>query len=277
MSITFEEIKLSGASVELAAKRWRMGDVPVLAMHGWLDNAGTFDRLAPDLQGCDLVALDSPGHGYSGHRPKGTPYHFVDWIPEVFAAADSLGWDKFCLLGHSMGAAIASVAAGTFPDRIRRLALIEGIGPLTNPDEEAPKLMAKAILQKPSQGQNVYATREKAQARIESRGLTSAAALCLLERALAKVEGGWAFTYALEARASSRARLSEGQVRAFLRLISCPTLLVRAEDGMKAPENYYEREREVTDIEVRMRPGKHHLHLDQPEVLADDVREFLLG
>ncbi|MBW2734427.1 MAG: alpha/beta hydrolase, partial [Deltaproteobacteria bacterium] len=41
---------------------------PTLGLHGWLDNATTFDMLAPLLPGLDLVSLDLAGHGISEHR-----------------------------------------------------------------------------------------------------------------------------------------------------------------------------------------------------------------
>lgn len=277
MSTEPQEIQLDGVNVSLAARRWTQGDQPVLALHGWLDNAGTFDRLAPYLLGCDLVALDLPGHGYSEHRPEGVPYHFVDWIPDVFAAAQSLGWETFSLLGHSMGAAIASVAAGTFPDKINRLALIEGLGPFAHPDEESPEVLAKSILYKPSSGRRVYGSPQEARLRLEARGLSSEGATQLMMRAIEPIDEGWAFSYAKEARSPSRARLSESQVRAFLRRISCPTLLVKATDGMKVPPSYLEREGEVSGIEILSFEGGHHLHLDYPERVQRVLRDFLTG
>ena len=68
------ELTLDLPHLRLAARAW--GDPslpPLLALHGWLDNAASFDRLAPLL--CEhfhIVALDLPGHGRSGHRPAGT-------------------------------------------------------------------------------------------------------------------------------------------------------------------------------------------------------------
>ncbi|MEZ5601350.1 MAG: alpha/beta fold hydrolase [Candidatus Competibacteraceae bacterium] len=97
-----EELELQTPYLRLAARAWGPLDgVPVLALHGWLDNAASFDALAPLLPNTRLVALDLTGHGRSEHRPAGVHYHFVDFIPDVVAAADALGWNRFALLGHS--------------------------------------------------------------------------------------------------------------------------------------------------------------------------------
>lgn len=273
--VTAEEIRLAGSSVELAARRWRQGPTPVLALHGWLDNAGTYDRLAPHLEGTDLVALDFPGHGKSGHRPPGSAAHFVDWVAEVFAAARALRWDRFILMGHSMGAGVASLAAGTFPDLFQGLILIEGLGPFTTPEEEAPTLLARALAYTPSPSSRIYPTIEQATQRLVQRGLTQAAAECLASRALQESEGGWKFHYDPQARAPSRARLSEGQVRAFLRAITAPTLTITASDGLQMPPSFEGREAEVTDLRTFTCRGGHHLHLDYPERIVRAVQDFL--
>lgn len=83
----------------------------VLALHGWLDNAASFVPLAAQLPALDLVALDLPGHGHSAHLPPGTQYNTPGAICHVLDVADALGWDRFTLLGHSMGAGIASLTA----------------------------------------------------------------------------------------------------------------------------------------------------------------------
>ncbi|MGD8323921.1 MAG: alpha/beta fold hydrolase, partial [Gammaproteobacteria bacterium] len=95
--------------LSLAAREWgTAGELPVIALHGWLDNAGSFDLLAPQLSGVHLIALDCAGHGLSGHRSPDATYNVWQDVPDVFAVASRLGWDRFTLLGHSRGAAIAS-------------------------------------------------------------------------------------------------------------------------------------------------------------------------
>ncbi|MEO0812696.1 MAG: alpha/beta fold hydrolase, partial [Myxococcota bacterium] len=117
-----EEIRVEIPGLSLAAVAYGPTDGrPVLALHGWLDNAASFAPMAPMLEGCRVVCLDSAGHGRSEHRADHAGYHFIDWIPDVVAAADALGWERFVLMGHSMGAATASLTAGTYPDRVEAL------------------------------------------------------------------------------------------------------------------------------------------------------------
>lgn len=98
----------------------RDGAPRVLALHGWLDNAASFVPLAPYLDAVDLVAIDLPGHGRSAHLPPGADYSFAGALHSVLDAADALGWDRFGLLGHSMGAGIGSLVAAGCPQRIAR-------------------------------------------------------------------------------------------------------------------------------------------------------------
>lgn len=72
MNQAVEEVRLSLPHIELAAHLFGPEDgLPVIALHGWLDNANSFARLAPRLEGLRIVALDLAGHGHSGHRPPG--------------------------------------------------------------------------------------------------------------------------------------------------------------------------------------------------------------
>ena len=71
MNAGFEEVRLSLPHIELAAHLYGPEEgLPVLALHGWLDNAASFARLAPKLEGLRIVALDFAGHGHSEHRAE---------------------------------------------------------------------------------------------------------------------------------------------------------------------------------------------------------------
>ena len=113
-----EELRINVSGYTLAAKQWGDATKPaLLALHGWLDNAATYDLIAPHLADYRVIALDFAGHGYSDHLPEGMRYHMLDNVDDVVGVADALGLESFVLMGHSMGAGISSLLAGAFPDK----------------------------------------------------------------------------------------------------------------------------------------------------------------
>ena len=85
------ELNFDVNGLRLTAKAW--GDpagIPTLALHGWLDNANTFDRLAPLLPELDLVAPDFAGHGFSSHRTAGVHYTSLLDVQDALAIANDL-------------------------------------------------------------------------------------------------------------------------------------------------------------------------------------------
>lgn len=146
MSHGVEEIRLNLGHIELAAHLFGPADgQPVIALHGWLDNANSFARLAPRLAGLRIVALDLAGHGYSAHRPPGAGYALWDYAHDVLRVAEQMGWERFALLGHSLGAIVSVVLAGSLPERVTRLALIDGVIPPTGGPEDAAERMGMAL------------------------------------------------------------------------------------------------------------------------------------
>ena len=132
MTMQIEEVRFNLPHIELAAHLYGPADgLPVIALHGWLDNAASFSHLAPLLPGLRIVALDQAGHGHSSHRAPGCGYQLWDYALDVLQVADQLGWQQFALLGHSLGAIVSLLLAGAVPERISRLALIDGLIPYT--------------------------------------------------------------------------------------------------------------------------------------------------
>ena len=204
MSVTFEEIRLSLPHIEVAAHLYGPEDgQPVIALHGWLDNAATFSRLAPLLEGLRIVALDLPGHGHSDHRPLGAAYNIWDYAHDVLQTAEQFGWKRFSLLGHSMGAIVSVLLAGAMPGRVERLALIDGVIPFTGEAETAPQKLGESLqklLAVDDKRKPVYATFEQAvAARMKGVGAVShEAAERLAQRGLMPVPGG--YTWRTDAR-----------------------------------------------------------------------------
>ncbi|MGB6144552.1 MAG: alpha/beta fold hydrolase, partial [Rhodanobacter sp.] len=180
----------------LAAQVWGEATLPpLLALHGWLDNAGSFARLAPRLAArWQVIALDLPGHGHSGHLPAGASYHYVDHVQAVLSAVDALQLDRYALLGHSLGAGIASLVAAARPERIERLLLIEGLGPLGDDGSHTLQRFRDALAPRESNGKPLRVFRDVAQAisaRSIASGLPAEQARSIVERGLLETDGGW--------------------------------------------------------------------------------------
>jgi pimeloyl-ACP methyl ester carboxylesterase len=274
------EIELELPHHRLAAIEWggRDGE-PVLALHGWLDNAATFDTLAPLLPGLHVVAPDLTGHGRSQHLPAGAVHHFVDWVPEVAAAADAMGWERFSLIGHSMGAGISSLTPAVFPDRVRRVVLLEGAGPLAADAETAPKQLTSALTDEArvrTASPRLFPDLDSAiEARMRDTDLDTEAARHLVERGTEFVDGGVRFTYDPRLKTRSRMRFTEDQVSAFLAAIRCPVLVVEASQGWPFPRDLVERRlAQIPVLERVLVEGGHHVHLTHPERVSPLVVKF---
>lgn len=254
-------------------------DWPILALHGWLDNANSFMPLAEHLAN-PILALDFSGHGHSDHQPPELATHLVDHVREVLEVAEQMGWERFVLVGHSMGAGVASLFAATFPELLHRLVLLEGLGPpATAADEVAPTLR-KAIEQMralPGKRKPVYSDPEQAvAARMPALGgMNEASARLLCERGLMDVPGGWTWRTDIRLRITSSLRLTDEQVEGFVRRIQAPTLLVLANNGLGGEGRFAHREAWVKHLTRVDLPGRHHVHMDDPGPVARAVRDFL--
>jgi pimeloyl-ACP methyl ester carboxylesterase len=276
-----EEIEIRTPHLRLAAQAWGSSSAqPVLALHGWLDNAASYTPLGPLLEGVRLVALELPGHGRSDPRPAGVHYHFVDYVGDVLFAADALGWRRFHLLGHSLGASIASFAAAIAPERVSRLALIEGLGPLAFDAEHNPAALAAAIGQMVAlagKQRTVYPDLETvAQARqAAGTGLSLEAAKLLVKRGTQPVPGGVAWRGDPRVTFKSPMYFSEEQILAFIERIEASTLLIVGEDGYLPRRDFMPaRYAKVAKLELHTLRGRHHLHMEEPGAVAEVINAF---
>lgn len=121
----------------------------VLAIHGWLDNSNSFNFLGSYLadRGFHVVAYDNIGHGYSSHETASSNnYTMAPYIGRCRDMIDHLKWNKCSIVGHSLGAALATLFAGTHPEIVEKIVLIDGFAtPMTQPSEKAAVNLRKAI------------------------------------------------------------------------------------------------------------------------------------
>ncbi|MFQ2093202.1 alpha/beta fold hydrolase [Aeromonas taiwanensis] len=253
------------------------GQPLLVALHGWLDNGASFLPLAPHLEAFHLVCLDLPGHGHSDH--KHTPYVFVDWLDDLHQIVQAAGWTRFTLLGHSLGALIASAYAGVFPEQVERLILMEGLGPLSQPDEEVPGQLRRAILNRSRTRERAasgFASLEEAvAARCKVADISPAAARLICERQLEARAGRWYWRSDPRLRDLSPLRMSEGQAQALIRAIACPVLFIRGEQGFPwLLEQWRQRAGAFAQIEMVQVAGNHHFHMENSSETAVYIEKF---
>lgn len=278
-----EESRFQIDARTLAGLRWGMpGGEPYFGLHGWLDNAATFNALAPRLPELNLLALDLAGHGYSDHLAPGCHYGPLGYMQDVLAVADVLGWQRFGLIGHSMGAGIASELAGLFPERISRVVLIDGMvhhqgGPAESNarNREAIEQMLRASEKQPP----VYVdVQSMAQRVTEATDQSLEAASELVARGHKQVAGGVTWRSDPRIRFATPLRVSSRQIDALMAATTAPSLLLTASRGDRwYREGVERRARHHPNLEIIELDGPHHLHLESEHVdaVANEVRRFL--
>jgi pimeloyl-ACP methyl ester carboxylesterase len=117
-------------TVDLGDVSLQVGDAgaggrPVMLVHGFTADRGEVDGVLGPLAdlGWHAVAPDLRGHGASSRPPDAGAYSFELMAGDVLALADHLGWDRFALVGHSMGGAVAQLVALSHPQRLTGLVL----------------------------------------------------------------------------------------------------------------------------------------------------------
>jgi len=278
---TAQEIVIQTLHGAIAAKRWAHSDgIRTIGLHGWLDNANTFDCLAPLLPMLDLVSMDLPGHGRSHHRPAGMRYHYTDYVDDVIALADALEWERFVLLGHSMGAGIACLTASAFADRVSCLMLIEGMGAVTDAADDVAAALRRAVLARQTDARRTPPVYRDMQVLVRARAaagaISRASAKRLVQRAVIEGKNGLQWQSDQRLKQPFPQYFNNAMVLSFLSAITAPVLLIVGRDGMLAKRPYYEsRCSVIQDLSRIELPGHHHLHMDFAEPVAQAIDHFL--
>ncbi|HAS8504151.1 alpha/beta fold hydrolase [Vibrio vulnificus] len=267
------ETRYAIASGTLAAIEYgdsKTADLSVVFLHGWLDNAASFQSViehlhqrAPELH---LCAFDLPGHGYSSHKSVDNFYPFHDYIDDVYQFLRVLSPNKLLLVGHSLGALIASCYSAAFPEQVTALVQIEGYGPLAEAPQKAVERLRQGILSrnrlrvKPSR--NLNSLEEALTLRSTANQLSADLLRPIVERGVVQQHGVWQWRHDAKLKCDSLYRLSQKHAETILDQISCFHLIILGENGF----------RELKDIshlnaknpaQIETVQGGHHCHLEQ--------------
>jgi pimeloyl-ACP methyl ester carboxylesterase len=284
-----QHITLAGLSWP-AEKASRASVPPIIMLHGWLDNSLTFTRIAPELAKLStLHAVDMAGHGHSGHRPSGQGYMLMDYVADIAElieehickAEHGEGSAKVDIVGHSLGGIVGALYAAAFPERVRRLVMIDSFGALSRSVSETVPQLRKSITKRiAGSGKPAVYADVVAAAKVREGGLSPLsheAALTLIPRNLRPEGDGYSWRTDPRLRHPTALMMTEEQVVASLKAVQAPTLFVRAKEGLLANRKGIEdRAGAVSHLQTVDVPGGHHCHLDgDTRPVADAVKNFL--
>ena len=282
MSVVPEEFVLRVAGVEIAGKRWRNGTRRVIALHGWLDNAASFDIIAP-LLNADVVALDMAGHGHSYHRTPQASYNIWEDIPDIVRVADALQWPAFDILGHSRGAIICSLLATALPERVNSAILLDGLRPNPVPETDFSAQLGIFLREHlaPPRAPTIYDSIEKAiKVRCRASNMSEPSAALIARRGLIQTQDGWYWRHDPRLRFASAVKMSQGNIDSVMsKLAVMPHRVFFTGEGLGAVlAAHGEVERWSRELNVEMLSGRHHFHMEeQASELAARINAFFIS
>lgn len=255
---------------------------PVLLLHGYLDLARSFERVIALLgaAGFAVYAPDFRGHGDSDRVPDGAYYHFADYIADMVALLDALALPSVHVAAHSMGATVATMLAGVLPERVRSLALLDGVGPPAMPADIAPDRTARwleGLAKQRGRAPRVMATLDDVVRRLKMSHPELDAALLreVAPTQAREVDGAWVFRFDPLHQTMSPGRFDGEAYEAYVARVRCPVLQVWGSELAGFTELAERAARYPGVRRVHLEGAGHMMHWTQPDALADVVRDFL--
>lgn len=250
----------------------------VLCLHGWLDNANSFAPVIPLIHDSDVVAIDLAGHGHSDHLSE--PYTLVHHAHYTLQAANALQWDEFHLLGHSLGGCIAPFAAVACKDKIKSVISIDAVGPQTETADQLPARLARFhhdLLTYNDYRSRLFENIEQAvDSRLRANKMTEESARLIVERQLIETPDGFRWRFDGKLRAASASYFTESQVMAVLAEVACPVQCILADNGYIVNQKHLQqRLNQIKNLDLVTVAGHHHVHTDNPQIVAAEVNRFL--
>ena len=255
---------------------------PLVLVHGGLDHGRSWDALAAVLaERFHIFAIDLAGHGDSEHAIGGC-YALTDFVFDLVEFYRHCGLAHASLIGHSMGGAICSIFAGSYPEKIDRLILIEGLRPAMlapEPVDERIRAWVRQMQDLSMRTPRAYSSIETAVERMRTvnPALSQEQARHLTVHGLARgADGLFRWKYDNFIRSRSPARLPREEVEALWSRINAPTLLIGGEaSGRPDPSRngwltLFKRGQSI------LIPGAGHwAHHDRPTEVANLAKDFL--
>jgi pimeloyl-ACP methyl ester carboxylesterase len=267
---------------------WGNPDAPLLLLlHGRQDHCRSWDWAARELRAdWHVIAPDLRGHGDSAWSPDGN-YLLVDFVYDLAQLIHQLGETPLTIVAHSMGGGISLRYAGLYPQNIRKIVAIEGLG--LSPEKSAERAgmpIAQRFRQwiddkrtAASRQPRRYATIEEAlqRMRLANKYLTDAQARHLTIHGVNRNEDGtWSWKFDNHLKVRSFLDVPEAELVNLWHKINCPTLLMHGVNSWGSNPRVDDRLRHFPTARlVEFEDAGHWLHHDQFDLFMAELKQFL--
>ncbi|MDB9423489.1 alpha/beta hydrolase [Microcystis aeruginosa CS-564/01] len=264
-------------SMAISYLQWSDRGMPLLLLHGMADHALVWSSLGDYLSSnYQVIAPDLRGHGESGKPATG--YHFQDYIGDLRALMNHLGWTQAHILGHSWSAKIAAIWATQQPEVFKSLILVDPFFIDKMPSWiriTFPILYQVLPFLKITRSFDSYQSIEAIARQLKQyKGWSNLQQEVFKNAIEQKADGSWSSKFTL----SARGEIFE-DVMGFAGLtktLDIPSLLILPQQGLnRTAWQIQSYKKYLTSLEIKKIPGNHWAFLGEPETFNQAVAEFL--
>lgn len=264
-------------SMEISYLQWSDRGMPLLLLHGMADHGLVWSSLGDYLSSnYQVIAPDLRGHGESGKPATG--YHFQDYIGDLRALINHLGWTQAHILGHSWSAKIAAIWATQQPEVFKSLILVDPFFIDKMPSWiriTFPILYQVLPFLKITRSFDSYQSIEAIARQLKQyKGWSNLQQEVFKNAIEQKADGSWSGKFTL----SARGEIFE-DVMGFAGLtktLDIPSLLILPQQGLnRTAWQIQSYKKYLTSLEIKKIPGNHWAFLGEPETFNQAVAEFL--
>jgi pimeloyl-ACP methyl ester carboxylesterase len=176
---------------KISALVWGQSPAQIVFLHGGLQNAHSWDGVALALDK-PLVALDLPGHGYSSWRSDGD-YTPATLREDVAGAVRQLAPQATLVVGMSQGGFISLALAGSYPELVPRLLLVDVL-PLAGANPRRDELL-QSLLSEANSSFASYDQMLEQTARLAPTRSLASLRRSVLHNARPNSDGSWGWRY----------------------------------------------------------------------------------
>ncbi len=277
----FLEKKVTIQGITIAFKIWNPEqEHRIICLHGKMDNAASFDLLAPLLPNKQLIAIDLPGNGLSSHYPAGVIPHWKNDAYLVLQLIKELNWTNFNIIAHSLGSLLATIIAIAKPMQVKKMVFLDILGPTINFIENSMSYLHRDIevfSTYAQQSRTLFPDLDTAiRDRMRIGNISFQAAQALATRGMVLSSKGWHWTFDKRLRCVSSTLPHEDELQQMYNALETPVCLIRAQQGVPYPAPIFkERANAIKNLSIYEIAGGHHVHMDDPTLVAQIISDYL--